>query len=258
MVTLDELLAAAKTSADKFVVLANFLVGEEYTWGDEPWFVAGGAVTADPYDTDCSGVVFGIYRKLGVLWKTGASWPRLTANGYYYNTIPVSITDLRTGDIFSFVDSNNHSYHTGVVERDKDGKLYTIEARGSKWGVVKYAIDDSVNGVAHRGGHFRRFSWVNLGNVTLPIPTPDPVDYPNYPTVRRGMYNNKYVVILQKILIKKGYKDPHGKVIVADGDFGPHTLYAVEQFQMKNKDSKGIQLEVDGIVGPKTWGALLN
>jgi hypothetical protein len=256
MATLDQLLAAANTPSDKFVVLANFLIGEEYTWGDEPWFVTGGAATTDPYDTDCSGVVFGIYRKLGILWKNGATWPRLTANGYYYNTIPVSISDLKTGDIFSFVDSNNHSYHTGVVVREPDGKLYTVEARGHNYGVVKYAIDDPVNGVAHRGGHFRRFSWVNLG-VQTPPPAPEPQPLPDYPTLRRGMYNNKYVKILQTKLVAKGYKDPHGKALEVDGDFGPHTLYAVEKFQMKNKDNSGIQLEVDGVVGPKTWGALL-
>lgn len=39
--------------------------------------------------------------------------------------------------------------------------------------------------------------------------------------------------------------------IVVDGDFGPETRGAVEAYQRQYK------LEVDGIVGPKTWGVLL-
>ena len=39
--------------------------------------------------------------------------------------------------------------------------------------------------------------------------------------------------------------------ITVDGDFGPETRGAVEAYQRQYK------LEVDGIVGPITWGALL-
>ncbi|HZG96279.1 MAG TPA: peptidoglycan DD-metalloendopeptidase family protein [Mycobacteriales bacterium] len=40
--------------------------------------------------------------------------------------------------------------------------------------------------------------------------------------------------------------------IQADGDFGPQTLAAVQSFQRSH------ELIPDGIVGPRTWGALLN
>ena len=54
-------------------------------------------------------------------------------------------------------------------------------------------------------------------------------------------------LILQKQLLKLGYKLPkYG----ADGDFGSETKKAVKAFQT----DKGLQ--VDGIVGPKTWAAL--
>jgi hypothetical protein len=241
------------TLADQFIELALWLVGQEYTWGDEPWYVIGGAASADPYDTDCSGVIFGIYRKLGVHWVNGAEWPRLTANGYYHNTISVAVKDLRAGDIFSFVDSVDHSYHTGVVIGTRpDGHIHTIEARGSKWGVVDYSIDDPVNGIVHRGGHFRRFAWVNLGAITPPTPPPKPPapPLPNYPTLHHGDINAT-VKILQTKLNAKGYKGADGKVLTVDGDFGHNTLYAVEQLQIHSK------LVVDGVVGSKTWAVLL-
>ena len=239
--------------ADDFVKFALFLVGEEYTWGDEPWYVVGGSSTTDPYDTDCSGVVFGIYRKLGVVWSNGANWPRLTANGYYHASVPITWNECKAGDVVCYVDSSNHCYHIGVViGKQSDGKIYTVEARGRSWGVVKYAIDDPVNGAIKRGAKFRRFAWVNLGVITPPIPDPPPL--PNYPTVRYGMFNNKYVKIAQQKLNAKGYKP----ALVTDGDFGPKTLAAVEWFQRTHKDTSGKPLVVDGIVGPKTWGALLS
>lgn len=241
--------------AEQFLIFADKLIGEEYTWGDEPWFSAGGASTEDPYDTDCSGLVFGIFRKLGILWSNGAIFPRLTANGYYHSSTPVSESDLKVGDIACFVDSKNHCYHIGVVlGKQEDGKVWVEEARGKKYGVVKYAIDDPTNGAIHRGAKFMRFVWVDLG-ITAPIPpVTEPTPLPDYPNLRKGMYNNKYVKIAQTKLISKGYKcGPTG----ADGDFGRDTLVAVEKFQRKNKDLNGIQLVIDGIIGPKTWGVLL-
>ncbi|HEX3468307.1 MAG TPA: peptidoglycan-binding protein [Candidatus Elarobacter sp.] len=51
---------------------------------------------------------------------------------------------------------------------------------------------------------------------------------------------------LQRIFVSRKELDYTG----IDGDFGPHTQAAVEQFQ------SGAGLAVDGIVGPLTWAAL--
>ena len=68
-----------------------------------------------------------------------------------------------------------------------------------------------------------------------------------YPTLRKGD-KGKDVANLQKLLLQAGYSLPkYG----ADGDFGDECLTAVKAFQ---KDKK---LTVDGIVGAKTWAALL-
>jgi peptidoglycan hydrolase-like protein with peptidoglycan-binding domain len=55
-----------------------------------------------------------------------------------------------------------------------------------------------------------------------------------------------YVATIQAALIGEGYE------IVVDGVFGPNTDAAVRSFQHTNS------LRPDGIVGPKTWNALLH
>lgn len=73
------------------------------------------------------------------------------------------------------------------------------------------------------------------------------------PQVRNGSTGNA-VRMLQEILSFFGYPpyDP-GPV---DGIFGPLTESAVRNFQGDYYDCDGAKLDVDGIVGPKTWGAL--
>lgn len=70
----------------------------------------------------------------------------------------------------------------------------------------------------------------------------------NYPTLRKGS-SGEYVTLLQTKLVQRGYDlSPYG----ADGKFGNKTLEAVRAFQQKNG------LDVDGVVGKATWGALLD
>jgi hypothetical protein len=222
------------TQADTMQQLALSLEGEEYTWGDEPWFVAGGAAsTADPYDTDCSGLVYGCYRKTGVLWKTGSVWPRLTAQGYKYNAVACS-PPYRVGDVVCFWDTSGHAYHIVLYIGIIDGYEYTMEARGKAWGVVKYKINDPVNGVIARHGHFMRFNWVNLGELT--------------PTGRRELKIGMNGADVKEAQTK--LNSHLGKTVAVDGIFGSLTLAATELFQ----DIKNLQ--IDGIVGKLTWAEL--
>lgn len=81
-----------------------------------------------------------------------------------------------------------------------------------------------------------------------PAPTPEPTPTINYPTIRKGS-SGTYVKKAQELLMKKGYSlAPYG----ADGKFGNKTLAATKQFQR----DKG--LVVDGVIGKKTWAALLS
>ncbi len=65
-----------------------------------------------------------------------------------------------------------------------------------------------------------------------------------FPLVRKGD-NDHPVETLQHLL------NHHGNSLAVDGDFGPLTDAAVRAFQQSKA------LTVDGIVGPKTWGALI-
>jgi peptidoglycan hydrolase-like protein with peptidoglycan-binding domain len=93
--------------------------------------------------------------------------------------------------------------------------------------------------------------WTYLFKENI-IPTPPPIPTPSYPTLKKGDMGT-YVKTLQTLLNAKGYTPK----LVVDGDFGNKTLAGVEWFQMHNKDINNKPLVVDGVVGPKTWEALL-
>src|SRR5450756_2794657 len=65
-----------------------------------------------------------------------------------------------------------------------------------------------------------------------------------WPLVRRGARQHP-VRTLQYLLRARG------QLVTVDGIFGPHTEAAVRAFQARN------HLDVDGIVGPQTWSALV-
>ena len=73
-------------------------------------------------------------------------------------------------------------------------------------------------------------------------------DIKNLPTLRKGS-KGEYVTLLQTKLANLGYN--LGKSGI-DGDFGSATLAAVKAFQ------KDRGLVTDGVVGKKTWEALMN
>ena len=65
----------------------------------------------------------------------------------------------RVGDVICF---GAPAYHIALYV----GLNETVEARGERWGVVRYRLDDPVNGVFKRGGKVRRFDWLQLGELT--------------------------------------------------------------------------------------------
>ena len=98
--------------------------------------------------------------------------------------------------------------------------------------------------------------WFNVatgsgkGNSGAGVINTDPIDSSNIDLstlpVLKHKSNSNAVKLLQRLLNKVGFDS--GK---ADGIYGIKTLGAVKKFQKAEK------LIVDGIVGPKTWKALL-
>ncbi len=76
---------------------------------------------------------------------------------------------------------------------------------------------------------------------------------PRYPgrLIRRGEGQRDLVAAIQKQLVAAGCGP-----IDEEGEFGVETEASVRLFQSRNVDRTGAPLEIDGIIGPNTWGAL--
>ncbi len=74
-------------------------------------------------------------------------------------------------------------------------------------------------------------------------------------TVQSGS-TGAQVKTVQRILYARGIRDNAGKVIAVDGSFGPSTKQAVIKLQKSLFPSAS--KEWDGVVGAKTWDAMLN
>lgn len=71
----------------------------------------------------------------------------------------------------------------------------------------------------------------------------------------RPVASNPYVAELQRLLRENGYG---GADLATDGVFNEATRRQVEIFQAQHIDQSGKPLKVDGVVGEKTWWALLH
>ena len=82
-------------------------------------------------------------------------------------------------------------------------------------------------------------------------PEPQKAVYYPYRMIQKGMSGDD-VIVLQAILKCRGYDCNR-----LDGEFDERTKNRVLAFQGENSDTSGQPLTTDGIVGKKTWGALL-
>lgn len=69
-------------------------------------------------------------------------------------------------------------------------------------------------------------------------------------TIRQGS-KGAQVKTVQRLLKAMGYEGEKGRTLTVDGEAGKHTTHAVKSFQAAKK------LTADGVVGAKTWRALL-
>lgn len=107
---------------------------------------------------------------------------------------------------------------------------------------VTRMINGGTNGLASRRTYLGR-AKAAIGALEAKLIVPED----GVPaTVVRGSRDEETVILLQNSLRAWGWS------IAVDGDFGPATELAVRQFQTSHP-----ALKVDGIVGPKTWRALL-
>lgn len=171
----------------------------------------------------------------------------------YYKNKGQFHTTPKVGDQIFFA-SNGTVNHTGIVYKVDSSKVYTIEGNTSGasgvvangGGVCKKSYSLS-NSRIH--GYGRPAYDVGSVKVEAPVEAPVPVQMNTVimPMLQKGNAG-KTVKALQILLIGYGYScGSYG----ADGDFGNATKNAVLAYQK----AKG--LEVDGIVGHRTWASLL-
>ena len=159
--------------------------------------------------------------------------------------------DPKPGDQIFFWDSGKTKVaHTGLVYKVDSTKVYTIEGNTSGASGV----------VANGGGVCKKSYKLSYARIygygrppyddeedTIPVDVKEEECNVNVRVLKKGS-KGADVKSLQILLIGYGYSC--GKAGV-DGDFGSATDTAVKSYQNYNK------LEVDGIVGQKTWSKLL-
>ena len=134
-----------------------------------------------------------------------------------------------------------------------NGKVYNvIECTGSWGGGILYSyVDAAGKRYKYKGGpqngrwtkHGKMTPWVSYSDQAAPAPKPaqkESEEYSMLPTIKKGSKGNS--VKVWQIIIGA----------TPDGVFGPITESNTIKFQKNNG------LEIDGIVGPKTWTAGLN
>ncbi|WP_026413830.1 peptidoglycan-binding domain-containing protein [Actinomadura oligospora] len=99
----------------------------------------------------------------------------------------------------------------------------------------------------HAVREFQEFAGIAVDGIVGPVTWGKLTDgHTVDSTVRRGDEGD-FVRAAQTELVKQGYLKAGG----VDGDFGPKTEAAVRRFQ------EDVGLNVDGVVGPKTWRQLV-
>ena len=191
---------------------------------------------------------FGYENALKLLYQptksTGAGC-KYSAN--YYKAHNAFYRQPQVGDQAFFGDYGNEG-HTGIVVAVSGNIITTVEGNTSGG----YGVESNGDGVYIKRYNISTqyipgFGRPNWGVVSSNVGNEEVTDAVSYPTIKLGSKGSD-VKKAQQLLIAKGYSCGTAG---ADGDFGAGTYNAVKKFQAANG------LEADGIVGAKTWAALL-
>lgn len=190
--------------------------------------------------TDCSGLFAWWIEQLGDAIAHGSNsiYNRYCSRkGTLKNGKTGSGEELRPGTAV-FTGKEGAHGHIGLYI----GNGTIIEAKGAQYGVIKSSIKEAR---WTYWGELKMIEYEGIGDAAYY--KPEPAEDDGYPTIRKGD-KNKYVTLAQVKLINKGYSVGSWG---ADGDFGSATQAAVIRFQQEHG------LAADGVIGPKTWAALI-
>lgn len=219
---------------------------KEHGWG-VPSAIIGQAGLESAWGT--SGLATSCFNFFGMKWKDGCgtgykeySTKEQRPDGTYYTVIARfrKYSDLSDGieGYFKFIESYSR-YKPVIATEPGDYRKYALNLKACGWATsLKYAQNIILTVDKYKLYQYDKgFSPEQMG-----------VDVRNFPTVRKGD-RGEYVSVLQQSL---NWWNIRGGSLVVDGIFGTQTSLSVIEFQ-------GLRgLTKDGIVGQKTWAALMN
>lgn len=171
----------------------------------------------------------------------------------------IKYANPKKGDIVIFY-RNGTFAHTGIVTKVSGDRFWTIEGNTSgASGIVANGggvCEKSYYNSQLPGTKFCRPDYSIVTNITPDNGSGDHTTGGHYmfepKTVKKGD-SGLSVLLLQEILIARGFKGKDGKPLTLDRTAGTNTIHALIQYQ---KSRKGV-LEADGICGDKTWRDLI-
>jgi len=183
----------------------------------------------------------------------------VSSEGYWdiaYNFIVSPIGDIYEGRGWSFKSGAQRDGNSSSVAAMYMGGLRTnftdLAQNATKWLIAQKPMDVHPHSFWVKtpcpGPYVK--AWINLGQPAgkecrcPPKPKPQRASFRIGPTLQRGNEGVSVKTLQRRLNLATGAG------LKVDGDFGGLTYRAVKNFQHFFK------LTVDGIVGPKTWGAL--
>lgn len=112
----------------KVVDLARTFVGQPYVWGGKN----------PKQGFDCSGLISYAYKQNGIDIPVSTS-------GMFKMGKEVSLENAQVGDIICTPGTGATGRHVKMISKVDNGQIYTIEAKGKKWGIVEEPLKKTNN-----------------------------------------------------------------------------------------------------------------
>lgn len=120
---------AQERQAQNVVDLARQFVGTKYQWG--------GMTPSTGFD--CSGLVQYVYKQNGI------NLPRTVKDLEKAGTEVPTLADVQIGDLICTPGSGQSGKHIKIVSKIENGQIFTIEAKGKKYGIIETPLTDTSN-----------------------------------------------------------------------------------------------------------------
>lgn len=144
----SEPLQSKNNLAQSAVELARSFLGGNYVYGGKN----------PSQGFDCSGLISYVYKQNGIDIPA-------TTFGLFKTGTEVSLNNAQIGDIICTPGSGRSGRHVKMISKIEDGKIYTIEAKGKKYGIVETPLERTDNIITIRRIN-NQSAQMNQSNIT--------------------------------------------------------------------------------------------